>query len=149
MRNYNNTSGCPNSPSLRSNVFSLWLLLIERPKYCTISIYSVVTHHGRVCQNRNLVNVTGHKGSYWKHIWSWLPVWARISAKSNFFALLISKSAAMAHCGLWTPPYLPESPTLHPINHSAYQISLDVTVAWGEYQNAKSTKHVTVTRSYW
>jgi hypothetical protein len=53
-----------------------------------------------------------------------------MSGKSDFFALLISKSAATAHYGLWTPPYLPES---HPINHSAYQIFLNVTVAQGEY----------------
>jgi hypothetical protein len=109
----------------------------------------VVTRHGRVCRNWNHVNVTGHKGSYWKHIWSRLPVWARISAKSDFFALLISKSAATPYCGLWTPTYLPESPTLHLINHSAYQFFIDVTVAQGEYWNAKSTKRVTVTRSYW
>jgi hypothetical protein len=37
-------------------------------KYCTISIYSVVTHHGGAYQNRNVVDVTGHRGPYRKHI---------------------------------------------------------------------------------
>src|SRR6267154_2060268 len=67
---------------------------------------------------------------------------------STLFALLISKSAAPAHCGLWTLTYWPESPTVCQINHSAYRIFLHVTVAQGEYRNAESTKRVTVTRSY-
>ena len=68
--------------------------------------------------------------------------------KSDFFALLVSKSAVLAHCGLWTLTYWPESHTVRPINHMAYRIFLDVTVAQGEYRNAESTKRVTVTRSY-
>src|SRR6267154_4524980 len=68
--------------------------------------------------------------------------------KSDFFALLVSKSAILAHWGLWTITYWPESHTVRPINHMAYQIFLDVTVAQSEYRNAESTKRVTVTRSY-
>jgi hypothetical protein len=40
---------------------------LHQLQYCTISIYSVVTHHGRVYRNRNVVNVTHHRGLCQKH----------------------------------------------------------------------------------
>src|SRR6267154_537466 len=54
---------------------------------------------------------------------------------STLFTLLISKSAALAHCGLWTLTYWPESPTVCQINHSAYQIfaqNLGLCLMWSE-----------------
>ena len=39
-------------------------------------------------------------------------------------------------------------PQIHQINHMVYQFFFDVTAVNGEYQNAESTKHVTVTGPY-
>src|ERR1700734_3875969 len=57
-------------------------------KYCTISIYSVVTRHGRAYRNRNVVDVTHHSGLCRKHNWSQLLVWAKFGAA---FCLVGSK----------------------------------------------------------
>ena len=79
--------------------------------YCTISIYLVVTRHGRAYRNRNVVDVTHHRGLCRKHNWSRLLVWAKFGAKKRLFALLAVNFASPAHCNLWQLKYWPESPT--------------------------------------
>ena len=79
--------------------------------YCTISIYSVVTRHGRAYRNRNVVDVTHHRGLCRKHNWSRLLVWAKFGAKKRLFALLAVNFASLAHYNLWLLKYWPESPT--------------------------------------
>src|ERR1700734_3234470 len=82
-------------------LWALWLrgqgFISDDICYCTISIYSVDTCHRRAYRNRNVVNVTHHRGLYRKHNWSWLLVWAKFGAKKRLFALLTVNFTSPAH----------------------------------------------------
>ena len=91
--------------------FLIWSIWIGEPHYCTISIYSVVTRHRRAYRNRNVVDVTHHRGLCRKHNWSRLLVWAKFGAKKWLFALLAVNFASLAHYNLWLLKYWLESPT--------------------------------------
>jgi hypothetical protein len=117
--------------------------------YCTISIYSVVTRHGRAYRNRNLVDVTGHRGSCRIHLWSRLLILSKIWCKKIHFSLIdLQKFSPEFICDLWPHAYQSKWTTYTSNIYPMYRKFSPVTAMRGAYRNAESTKRVTVTRSY-
>jgi len=118
------------------------------PRYCTISIYLVVTHHRGPYQNRNMVNVTGHEEVYQMPISSRMSVLGKIWwENANFRWLIIN----FCHLGFLWPlvtKCMPKS-RMNPLNLCLFCWKFfHVTASKGTYRNAESIKCVTVTGPY-